>query len=84
MHQILLLNLMDASDVASQNAQPMLYFLNLGLIASGLFMAVVALCDLIAATKESQVLISFVSKKESRLRDFELNVPIYHCRVFSF
>lgn len=59
LHQLILLTLLDPEEMVSGKAdiQPMLYFLTLGLIGSGLFMSLVALWSLLAATKESKALI---------------------------
>lgn len=58
MHQIILVNLQDVKDLANGEAQPVLYFLSLGLIASGFLMALVALLSLFSASKENVFLVS--------------------------
>ena len=61
MHQIVLVNLKDIKDMAISEAQPMLYFLTLAIVGSGILMTLSSLWNFFASSKENQCLIAMVS-----------------------
>lgn len=60
MHQIVLVNLKDIKDMAISEAQPMLYFLTLAIVGSGILMTLSSLWNFFASSKENQCLIAMV------------------------
>ncbi len=61
LHQLVMISLINPGDEVKPDLQPMMYFLSLGLIGSGLAMTLVALINLFSASKESQILLFIVS-----------------------
>ena len=61
MHQIVLVNLKDIKDMAISEAQPMLYFLTLAIVGSGILMTLSSLWNFLASSKENQCFIAMVS-----------------------
>ena len=61
MHQIVLVNLKDIKDMAISEAQPMLYFLTLAIIGSGILMTLSSLWNFMASSKENQCFLAMVS-----------------------
>lgn len=59
MQQLVLVNLQSVRDGIG-SAQPVLYFLSLALIGSGFLMALIALLNLFAASRENIYLVSLV------------------------
>ena len=67
MHQMVLVNVQDIKDMATSQAQPVLYFLSLSLIANGFLMAFLGFLYLFSGSKEKFFVISVVSLKYSRI-----------------
>ena len=53
MHQIVLVNVKDIKEMAASEAQPMLYFLTLAIVGSGILMTLSSLWNFVASSKDN-------------------------------
>ena len=67
LHQIILVNVRDISDIDSSEAQPVLYYVSLALVGSGILMAFWSLFNFLSTSKEQVFLIAMV-RKEKKIR----------------
>ena len=60
MHQIILVNLGDIPDISKSQAQPVLYYLSLAIVGSGIVVALWSLFNFLPTSKEQVFLIVLV------------------------
>ena len=60
MHQIILVNLAEIHDIANSKAQPVLYYLSLAIVGSGIVVALWSLFNFLSTSKEQIFLIVLV------------------------
>ena len=60
MHQIILVNLGDIPDISNSQAQPVLYYLSLAIVGSGIVVALWSLFNFLSTSKEQVFLIVLV------------------------
>ena len=63
LHQLILLNVRDISDIEDSDAQPVLYYVSLALVGSGILMSFWSLFNFLSTSKEQLFLIAMVNSK---------------------
>ena len=61
LHQLILLNVRDISDIEDSEAQPVLYYVSLALVGSGILMSFWSLFNFLSTSKEQIFLIAMVN-----------------------
>ena len=64
MHQIVLVNTGNIKDMAMSEAQPMLYFLTLAIVGSGILMTLSSLWNFVASSKDNACFHAMVGNQQ--------------------